>query len=603
MKSTHALLFVAAILIGVATVNAQTPPAVGGSGTTGFVPLWTSSTTIGNSLLFQSGADLTTRGNIFASGIRARAFVGNGSGLTSVNAAQLGGIAPSGFAQLGASSNTFSGTVSAASFAAVGGTTSTFIGNVIVKGRVFAGLFAGGSFTGNGSGLSNVNAAALGGIAPGGFAQLAAGSNSFTGGLSVGGTLSGYTVNSGNGGFQFAGTQVLSILPGLFNLYVGQSAGQGAGSNNTGSNNTSAGFQTLFLNTTGGFNTAMGSQALYSNTTGGENTAIGTAALYSNTAGSPPDPTNTLGRWNTAVGSQALYGNSTGSSNTATGQTALYSNTTGANNTATGRLALSSNTMGNSNTATGANALISNTTGNGNTALGIATLNQLGTGSDNTAIGVFAGFNFTGSESNNIDLNNNGVVGESGVIRIGTAPTQTATYIAGINGVTTGSSTTSTVLVDSNGQLGTIASSRRYKEDIRDMGAASDRLLRLRPVTFHYKKPYADGSKPIQYGLIGEEVAEFYPDLVVRGKDGEVETVQYYKLDAMLLNEVQKLAKQHAADQAEIAKLQVQAQEQLAAMEQLQAQVRVIREALAGGGSADGEQRLAAVGPAEGHSH
>jgi hypothetical protein len=122
------------------------------------------------------------------------------------------------------------------------------------------------------------------------------------------------------------------------------------------------------------------------------------------------------------------------------------------------------------------------------------------------------------------------------------------------------------VLIDSNGQLGTVSSSRRYKEDIHDMGVATDGLLRLRPVTFRYKKPYADGTKPIQYGLIAEEVEEVYPDLVVRGKDGQVETVQYYKLDAMLLNEVQKLAKARAADQSRIADLQAQT-------ERLQSQV------------------------------
>jgi len=110
---------------------------------------------------------------------------------------------------------------------------------------------------------------------------------------------------------------------------------------------------------------------------------------------------------------------------------------------------------------------------------------------------------------------------------------------------------------------------------------------RLRPVTFRYKKPYADGSKPIQYGLVAEEVADVYPDLVVRGKDGQVETVQYYKLDAMLLNEVQKLDKLHAADQAEIAQLQSQiaeqrkqGKEQLAAMRQLLNQVHSIQVAL-----------------------
>jgi hypothetical protein len=95
-------------------------------------------------------------------------------------------------------------------------------------------------------------------------------------------------------------------------------------------------------------------------------------------------------------------------------------------------------------------------------------------------------------------------------------------------------------LVDSNGNLGVTSSSRRYKEDIQDMGDTSTGLLRLRPVTFRYRKPYADGSQPIQYGLIAEEVAEVYPDLVAHSADGQIETVKYQVLDSMLLNELQK---------------------------------------------------------------
>jgi len=102
-------------------------------------------------------------------------------------------------------------------------------------------------------------------------------------------------------------------------------------------------------------------------------------------------------------------------------------------------------------------------------------------------------------------------------------------------------SSASPVVINSNGQLGVEGvSSRRYKEEIQDMGEASEGLLRLRPVTFHYKKPDTDGSKPLEYGLIAEEVADVYPELVVRGKDGQVESVQYAKLPAMLLNELQK---------------------------------------------------------------
>ena len=88
--------------------------------------------------------------------------------------------------------------------------------------------------------------------------------------------------------------------------------------------------------------------------------------------------------------------------------------------------------------------------------------------------------------------------------------------------------------------VSTISSSRRAKEDIQDMGEASAGLYRLRPVTFRYIQPYADGSKPIDYGLIAEEVDAVYPDLVVRNTGGEIETVQYHKLVPMLLNELQR---------------------------------------------------------------
>jgi len=72
------------------------------------------------------------------------------------------------------------------------------------------------------------------------------------------------------------------------------------------------------------------------------------------------------------------------------------------------------------------------------------------------------------------------------------------------------------------------------------MGDASSGLMRLRPVTFRYQKPFNDGSKPIQYGLIAEEVSEAYPDLVARDAAGQIETVKYQLLDPMLLNELQK---------------------------------------------------------------
>jgi hypothetical protein len=123
-------------------------------------------------------------------------------------------------------------------------------------------------------------------------------------------------------------------------------------------------------------------------------------------------------------------------------------------------------------------------------------------------------------------------------------------------------------MIDSaTGQLGTVSSSRRYKEDIHDMGDASRDLMRLRPVTFRYKKPFDDGSKPIQYGLIAEEVAEVYPDMVAHSADGQIETVKYQLLDPMLLNEVQR-------QQKEMVRQQSEAQLQLAKIRDLEVQVK-----------------------------
>ena len=118
------------------------------------------------------------------------------------------------------------------------------------------------------------------------------------------------------------------------------------------------------------------------------------------------------------------------------------------------------------------------------------------------------------------------------------------------------------MVIDGNGQLGTINSSIRFKEDVRDMASASDGLFRLRPVTYRYKQAYADGSKPTDYGLIAEEVAEVYPDLVVKNTDGQIQTVQYQKLTPMLLNEVQKQHRQLEEQAKTIQELQ----KQLAAM-------------------------------------
>ena len=176
-------------------------------------------------------------------------------------------------------------------------------------------------------------------------------------------------------------------------------------------------------------------------------------------------------------------------------------------------------------------------------------------GFQNIAFGYRAGYSLSGNSSNNIEIGNIGLISDYGVTRIGTSGTQTSFFAAGIRGVQTGIANAAAVVIDSNGQLGPVSSSQRFKEDIQDMREASSGLLRLRPVTFRYGQPYADGSQPIDYGLIAEEAAEIYPGLVVNGAEGEIETVRYHKLNAMLLNGVRKQQHELSALKAQLSEL------------------------------------------------
>jgi hypothetical protein len=210
-------------------------------------------------------------------------------------------------------------------------------------------------------------------------------------------------------------------------------------------------------------------------------------------------------------------------------------------NIAVGLSTLSRN-IGARNTATGVGALYGNTTGSYNTAMGYAALGDIGTGNNNIAVGYQAGQNVAAG-SNNIYIGSPGVLGDEGdTIRIGTPGTQTFFYVAGIYGE---NSSGIPVYFNYLGRLGTVSSSRRYKEDIQDMGDASG-FDAAPPSHVPLQKPFEDGSKPIQYGLIAEEVAEVYPDLVARSADGQIETVKYQLLDSMLLNEAQKQQKEIA---------------------------------------------------------
>ena len=268
-------------------------------------------------------------------------------------------------------------------------------------------------------------------------------------------------------------------------------------------------------------NTGFGYLALTSNTSGTSNSAFGYATLDNNSTGFR----------NTACGYRGLISNTTGLQNTATGAEALEANTIGSNNTAVGDSALFNNTDGIWNTAEGVFALLENTGGNFNTAIGGKALRK-STGIKNIGIGYQAGVTLT-SGNNNIYIGNQGAGPEFQTIRIGTA--QGATFIAGISGV--GVNNSAPVMVDGNGQLGVFLSSAQYKQRIMPMATQSDRILSLRPVTFAYR---SDSAGTTHYGLIAEEVAAVYPELVTHTATGELQTVKYLELIPMLLNELQR---------------------------------------------------------------
>jgi endosialidase-like protein len=286
------------------------------------------------------------------------------------------------------------------------------------------------------------------------------------------------------------------------------------------------------------------------------NTVLGEDALINVTTGST----------NTAIGFDALSSTTTGGFNTATGNQALQNNTNGVNNTAHGNQALLGNTTGNSNTAVGGGALATNTTGKENTAVGASALLN-NPGSANLALGFEAGVNLTAG-NDNVYIANPGFVQESKRIHIGLPGFHNATFIAAISGSFVPGGVG--VIVGSNGKLGTVVSSERFKAEIKPMDKASEVILALKPVTFLYKKEIDPESIP-QFGLVAEEVEKVNPDLVARDADGKPYTVRYEAVNAMLLNEFLKEHRTVQEQKATIAQLKQNFAEQQKQIEALTA--------------------------------
>jgi hypothetical protein len=242
----------------------------------------------------------------------------------------------------------------------------------------------------------------------------------------------------------------------------------------------------------------------------------------------------------------------------------LASNTEGDGNTADGHTALANNITGTNNTATGFQALLLNNTGSGNTAVGIHALEFNRGGSNNIALGQEAGTNVTSV---------------SDVICIGAEGDNVANscYIGQIFGQTSSGGTA--VLIDSNGKLGTVTSSRRFKEEIRPMDRASRALFALKPVTFRYKGGI-DPKHISQFGLVAEEVEKINPDLVVRDMEGKPYSVRYDEVNAMLLNEFLKEHRKVKQMEETMARQQARIEALTAGMEKISAQLQVRRTVL-----------------------
>ena len=531
-------------------------------------------------------------GNVSSAG----SFSGSGAGLTGIPFSQLAG-------QL--SSSQFSGSYSNA--VTLSSTANIFYGD----GSHLSGVVAG---SGSPYYIQNTTS------------QQANANFNISGNGTAAGTLTASAVNTGTA-YEISGSNILTIgTPSDSNLFLGIGAGvsdvpgrgqhdvflgPGAGLNNTnGILNTFVGYQAGYTNTTGNYNTFVGYQSGYNNTTGANNTFYGVNTGTSNVGGhdntfsgesagntnaggsdntfigSGAGFTSTNGSYNTFLGHQAGYSATNASYNTFLGEESGYTTTSGAQNTFTGFGVGYYNTTGSYNTYSGYYAGVSNTTGHDNTFTGWEAGYSNATGVGNAFYGEGAGNNsrasynlFYGyySGTHNSTGNNDIYVGnlgpdsgtESNAIRIGGDigtgyGAQTAAYVAGIYQESVDAGTGVAVVVDANGKLGTMLSSRRFKDNIRDMGDSTNGLMKLRPVTFLYKPEYGNGDRTVQYGLIAEEVANVYPELVSYDKEGKPFTVRYQYLAAMLLNEVQKQYRR-AEQQSEVVETQ---QQQLAAQAQ-----------------------------------
>jgi hypothetical protein len=590
--------------------TAPPPGTITGTGTANYIPIFTGSTTIADSLIYQTAGGSVGINNLSPS---ATLDVGGMENIrdtltlfpksTDATLAVSGtnfNISSTGKVTF-ISGQTFPGTgtikgVTAGTDLTGGGTSGIVTLNVDTT-KVVTGVTAGTDLTGGGQGGSltlNVDTTKV--------PQLAT-SNTFNGNQTVNGTISAASFSgSGSGITNLLGSNVQGTVATATNaLELGglppvayQSAGSYA---TTTGNNTFTGTQTVngilaLPSTTGSTNgvIALGGQSFLHNYGTGDTFVGANAGNFS-----------TTGSQNTAIGFQSLASDTLGASNTATGYATLTLNTTGAANTATGNQALNANTTGGVNTAMGWESLESNTSGNNNTAIGVLALSANSTDGSNTAIGAYAGLSLVSGSGNTFigALTNTGVqtsisnataigefatVNESNAIVLGS--------ISGVNGAPTsvkvgiGTTTPSNVFTIGQGSGQAISdgwinySSRRWKTNVQTLHGALRKVEQLRGVSYDLK---ANGKHEV--GVIAEEVGVVVPEVVTWEKNGEdAQGVDYSRLTALLIEATKEQQKLIREQQAQI-------RSQTAQIAQLATQVRVIRTALKERGWDDSKAR------------
>jgi hypothetical protein len=170
----------------------------------------------------------------------------------------------------------------------------------------------------------------------------------------------------------------------------------------------------------------------------------------------------------------------------------------------------------------------------------------------NTEIAI--GKTVTTSASNAIAIGSNAVSNASDAVAIG--PNITANQVGGLfvrhRGPVAVTFNAAGFIPGTN-ELVEIASSRRFKDNIRDLEEISPKFDLLRPVRYTAKAGYGDNREHI--GFIAEEVLDLFPEMVTFDGQDNVTGMMFDRMVAVVVKEVHALKKRVAELEAEVSTL------------------------------------------------